>query len=316
MGRTPKPPSRPPQKAARRSFAQLPTFTLYGETAATAPLLHAESISSRSRLYGWEIGAHVHHGLHQVLWVRSGTVDAHLDETRTSAQGPVALAIPPGVAHAFRFSPGCDGHVLTLNAGALAEGDPADAGEALQALFAQPRVMPLEADSPDVARLQPLFDALLAECQSADSTEGPVPIWLARAVVWRLARLSHFSTAQAARQRAAGRQSLYTRWVVLVEANYRAQWPVSRYADTLGLSTERLNRMVRAETGHTAQALLHARLTREACRRLVHVAAPVSMLAFELGFEDPAYFCRFFKRHTGLSPRAYRDHALAAAAHG
>ena len=61
-----------------------------------------------------------------------------------------------------------------------------------------------------------------------------------------------------------------------------------------------------------AQALLHARLGREAARRLVHIAAPVSKLAFELGFEDPAYFCRFFKRQTGLSPRAYRVRAAQA----
>ena len=92
-----------------------------------------------------------------------------------------------------------------------------------------------------------------------------------------------------------------------LEAHYLEHWPVSRYADQLGLSTERLNRMVRAETGLNAQALLHQRLVREACRRLVHVAAPVSRLAFELGFEDPAYFCRFFRRHTGVSPTAYRQ---------
>lgn len=68
--------------------------------------------------------------------------------------------------------------------------------------------------------------------------------------------------------------------------------------------------MVQAETGENAQSLVHSRLAREAYRRLVHVAAPVSKLAFELGFEDPAYFCRFFKRHTGVSPSAYRKNAL------
>ena len=99
--------------------------------------------------------------------------------------------------------------------------------------------------------------------------------------------------------------------VVLLEAHYLDHWPVSRYAERLGLSTERLNRLVRAETGRNAQALLHARLAREASRRLVHIAAPVSRLAFELGFEDPAYFCRFFKRHHGLSPSAYRTRAGA-----
>ncbi len=134
-----------------------------------------------------------------------------------------------------------------------------------------------------------------------------MPRWLACALVWQLARRVQRNQAQAARRGpAAARQSLYTRWLLLLEQNYLAHWPVSRYAERLGLSTERLNRMVRTETGQPAQALLHARLIREACRRLVHVAAPVSQLAFELGFSDPAYFCRFFKRHTGKTPREYR----------
>jgi len=55
---------------------------------------------------------------------------------------------------------------------------------------------------------------------------------------------------------------------------------------------------------------VHERLAREACRRLTYVAAPISQLAYELGFEDPAYFCRFFKRHTGHSPRDYRRSAF------
>ena len=83
----------------------MPAFSLYGEQSRPGmPLLHIESIDSRSRLYDWEIDAHVHQGLHQVLWLRSGRVDAMLDESSSSSTGPAALAIPPAVAHAFRFS--------------------------------------------------------------------------------------------------------------------------------------------------------------------------------------------------------------------
>jgi len=297
-------------------LAQLPAFALYGEDSQPgALLLHIESIDSRSRLYNWEIDAHVHRGLHQVLWLRAGQVEAMLDETRSYCSGPAALVIPPGVAHAFRFSPDCDGFVLTVNAHLLAEGEAAEAGPALHQLFVAPRILAADAASPDVARLQLLFEALHAESQAADGAGGPVPRWLARAVVWRLAQLGRQAplaglSGLAAPSGQAGRRTLYTRWVLLLEAHYRAQWPVSRYAEQLGLSTERLNRLLRTETGRNAQALLHARLAREACRWLVHVAAPVSKLAYDLGFEDPAYFCRFFKRHTGLSPRAYRQQAL------
>jgi len=291
----------------RRPLARLPSFSLYGEEGGPAPLLlHIESIVSRSSLYDWEIDAHVHQGLHQLLWLGRGRVDAMLDESRSACDGPAALVIPPGVAHAFRFAPHSDGYVLTVSATLLAEGDAVGAGDALRALFTAPRAYGLEGQAPVVQRLQALFDTLHAECQAADSADGPVPMWLARAIVWRLAQLARRGVLAGP----ASRQSLYTRWVVLLESNYRAHWPVSRYAQELGLSTERLNRLVRQETGQGAQQLIHGRLAREASRRLVHVAAPVSKLAFELGFDDPAYFCRFFKRHTGLSPRAYRAQAL------
>ncbi len=299
----------------RQTLRRLPAFTLYGEAGGPAPaLLHIESIDSRSRLHGWEIDAHVHAGLHQVLWLQAGWAEALLDETRSRCDGPAALVVPPGVAHAFRFSRQADGFVLTLNAALLAEGDAADSGPALAALFAAPRSLALDAGAPEVLRLQRLFEALAAEQQGADTpgeAGGPVPVWLARAIVWRLAQVAQRERVDGMRAApgtaaAGARSALYTRWVVLVEAHYRAHWPVSRYADQLGLSTERLNRLVRAETGLNAQRVLHDRLTREACRWLVHVAAPVSKLAFELGFEDAAYFSRFFRRHTGLSPRAYR----------
>lgn len=304
---------RPAPGGPRRGLTQLPSFALYGESGAPNPsILHIEAIHSRSRLYNWEIDAHVHQGLHQVLWLRRGHVDAVLDDSRVACDGPVALVIPPGVAHAFRFAPHTDGFVLTVNAGLMAEGDAAGAGQALQTLFAQPRTLQLTEDAPEARRLQALLDALLAENEASDAADGPVPLWLTRAVVWRLAQLAQRDEAHATRKAGAGQQSLYTRWVVLMEAHYLAHWPVSRYAERLGLSTERLNRMVRAETGLNAQALLHARLVREASRRLVHVVAPVSKLAFELGFDDPAYFCRFFKRHAGVSPREYRQRTAAS----
>jgi AraC family transcriptional regulator, transcriptional activator of pobA len=284
-----------------RRRATLPAFALYGESGRQPPTLHVESIESRSRLYDWEIESHVHHGLHQIVWLRSGPVQALLDESRSEAEGPVALVIPPSVAHAFRFSPRTDGLVLTLDARRLAEGDTSGLGDALAALFEAPRVLPVPVH--EAERLHQLFASLHLESRHDDAS--PVPAWLARCVVWRLARLARRDAAGPARE--AGRDALYTRWVVLMETHYHEHWPVTRYAERLGLSTERLNRLVRAETGRNAQALLHERLLREACRRLVHVAAPVSRIGFELGFEDPAYFCRFFKRHAGVGPKAYRE---------
>jgi AraC family transcriptional activator of pobA len=41
---------------------------------------------------------------------------------------------------------------------------------------------------------------------------------------------------------------------------------------------------------------------------LIYSSAPVSLIAYELGFSDPAYFSRFFKRRIGTTPSVFREH--------
>jgi len=289
---------RPPRKSS------IPAFALYGEApGAPGDPLHVESIRSRSERYDWEIDAHIHRGLHQILWVASGPVTASLSDARERRDGPTAVVIPPGVAHAFAFSPETQGHVLTFDPRAILEGEAPAAGDALPALFAEPRIVSMNADSLAATRISALMLNLAEEYAAPDAPGSPTPLWLARAIVWRLAH--HVADRHREGENARGRP-LFTRFAVLVEAHHREHWPMRRYAETLGLTLERLNRLTRVETGQAAQHFVHRRLVREACSRLIFVAAPVSKLSFELGFEDPAYFCRFFKRHVGQSPREFR----------
>ena len=92
----------------------------------------------------------------------------------------------------------------------------------------------------------------------------------------------------------------------LLEIHHLKHWPVKRYARELGLSESSLNRLCSNLGGSTAFGVVQQRLVLEARRRLVYVAGPVAMIASELGFKDPAYFCRFFRRHTGVSPTEFR----------
>jgi AraC family transcriptional activator of pobA len=296
-----------PRRRERVAALQVPAFKLYGEVGVPgAEMLHIEEIASRSRLYRWEIAAHVHPGLYQVVWLDVGSVEVALDDLRESAGAPAAIVVPPGVVHAFRFARDTQGWVLTFSARQLVEGDTSGAGESFAALFAAPALLRL----PEPGRIAALLRELAAESVAAGAGSVPTVGWLARAVVWHLGRSrSHERSTQAAPPRQA---ALFARFVQLVERHHLEHWPVTRYAQRLGLSADRLNRLVRDSAGRSALAFVHERVLREACRRLIYIAAPVSTLAFELGFDDPAYFCRFFKRHTGLSPRDYRLRQAAA----
>lgn len=51
---------------------------------------------------------------------------------------------------------------------------------------------------------------------------------------------------------------------------------------------------------------MHQRIVLEAKRDLIYTSLTINQLADSLGFADPAYFSRFFRRMTGLSPRDFR----------
>lgn len=291
----------------RRAVRDIPRFALYGEAATPGQeLLHIEEVQSRSRLYHWEIDPHLHQGLYQILWIQSGWAEVGLDEWRQDVRGPAAIVVPPGVVHGFRFAPETDGRVLTFSARLLVEGEFQQVGEAFRSLFAAPGVLHFSADDAEALRLQAQLAELAAEFAQPDSAASPVPLWLARAVIWRLARASARG-AQEGAEHAHRHQVQFTRFLLLVEQHFLEHWPLERYAARLGLSTQRLNRVVRAESGRSALELVHERLTREACRRLAYIAAPAASLALELGFADPAYFSRFFKRRTGQTPQRWRQ---------
>lgn len=295
-----------PKPRPASSRPQVPAFALYGEAPRLGDeLLHVEGIQARSRRYGWEIDAHLHHGLYQVVWVATGPVKATIDGVRQACAGPAVVALPPGVVHAFQFDASTEGHVLTLSPNSFVEGESDEARESLRSLFAAPRLLAPDAADVEVLRLGRLFDELSAEFHSPETAGTPVPQWLARAVIWRLARLATRAEQQRHPQ-ARRHHALFTRFVLLVEAHHTEHWSVVRYAERLGLSAERLNRVTRAETGRTALELVHERLLREARRRLIYVAAPIASLALELGFEDASYFSRYFKRMTGTTPHAFR----------
>jgi AraC-like DNA-binding protein len=81
---------------------------------------------------------------------------------------------------------------------------------------------------------------------------------------------------------------------------------ISEYAIQLGVSQNHLNDTVKAITGQSAGQLMRAQLIRQAAVCLKHSTKSISEISYRLGFEDPSYFTRFFKRQTGRLPSDHR----------
>ncbi|ATL46775.1 hypothetical protein COR50_06065 [Chitinophaga caeni] len=93
----------------------------------------------------------------------------------------------------------------------------------------------------------------------------------------------------------------------LIESNFRQEHQVKFYAEQFALTSKRLNEIVKEATGKTLSELVHDRLVLEAKRQLAYSHRSIKEICYELGFEDPAYFSRFFRNHSGFSPQDFRD---------
>jgi AraC-like DNA-binding protein/mannose-6-phosphate isomerase-like protein (cupin superfamily) len=101
-------------------------------------------------------------------------------------------------------------------------------------------------------------------------------------------------------------QERFEEFVRLLETNIVSMKNVSEYADVLSLSPYQLNSIVKTSVGKTVSDLINDQIILEAKRHLIATPAQVKEVADQLGYEDPSYFIRFFKKHTGHSPDTFR----------
>lgn len=279
----------------------IPVFKLYGEALdwPTPDLLHSESIPARSRLHHWEIEPHRHADLFQLLFLYKGRAEVEL-EGQVQVLDTAAIQVVPALCvHGFRFSEDVDGYVVTL-AAPLVELLHQQLGSNATPL-AQARTYLAGVDA---LYLNSLFSTLQAEYQHNQpgrelqlrSLINLLVVWLARQQLQRHA---------GAQVPARGHEHLQ-RFNQLIERQFRQQPSIEQLAHQVGVSLASLNSLCRQLAGQSALQILHQRLLLEAKRDLIYTSLTINQLADSLGFADPAYFSRFFRRLTGLSPREFR----------
>jgi AraC family transcriptional activator of pobA len=91
------------------------------------------------------------------------------------------------------------------------------------------------------------------------------------------------------------------------EAGEKGLPTVNYMASQLHLSPKYLSDLLKQETGKTALELIHLYVMSEAKNMLVAGDRSISEIAYQLGFENPPYFSRLFKKEVGISPKEYKN---------
>lgn len=92
----------------------------------------------------------------------------------------------------------------------------------------------------------------------------------------------------------------------LIEDNFRKQRRRMYYSDEIGVNIHRLDELTRFHLKMTVNGLIRDRAHQEAKRLLKDTLLSVKQICYEVGENDPPYFCRQFKQKESVSPRTWR----------
>lgn len=98
-------------------------------------------------------------------------------------------------------------------------------------------------------------------------------------------------------------------FMTLLEQNYKDKKQVSDYADLMNLSVFQLNSVLQKSLGKRCSEVIADFILLESKRQLLATSDQINQISYNLGYDDVSYFIRFFKKHLGVTPDAFRKNS-------
>lgn len=239
------------------------------------------------------------HTFHEIVHVTAGDGEHVIDLRRWPIAPPNLGVLTAGQVHHWAAARGVEGRVVLLEDAFLL--DRPDDSELLRQLAAG---RPWQTLAPEAAAE---VSEALDEMQREFRARKPGMASVLRAYL-------HILLTRAARSADREPALLHSvtdapaeRFLRLLDGpTAAAGMSVTEAAATLGVTPGHLADAVKRASGRTPGELLRGARTLEAKRLLVGTRLTVAAVARAVGFTDPAYFCRFFRRETGTSPGEFR----------
>lgn len=101
-------------------------------------------------------------------------------------------------------------------------------------------------------------------------------------------------------------RELFNRFMMLMERDYKLSRDVNYYADLMHITSKYLTNIVRQVAGHTPKTIIDQYVILQLKMQLQRSSQSIKEIAWEYPFTDVSFFCRYFKKHTGLTPQQMR----------
>lgn len=289
--------------------------------------IHYDELNNLADFFGRDMPVHRHAQYLQIHFVSGGKTHFHIDQSIYHTEGPACFLTPATVPHSFNTQQSSTGHVITIHESLLwqlmRDGLQEEMkGRSIRPLCVQQSALP-ESLHQQWQSLCVCFDSIAEEWNHALLGKRLQLQSLVRMLLIQLLRFSEFTAndsvatndaeATTMPSESTGSErvnsddlNLFQEFSRLVEEHYREHWHLIRYASELRVSETRLNKVCRQISNRSSKKLATDRVFQESRRLLVFTSYSVNSISEQLGFKDPAYFARAFKKHCGMTAACYR----------
>ena len=248
------------------------------------------------------------HEFYQIIWFRRGHGSHMVDFVNYPVSDNTIFFVAPGQIHAFDSTDTFEGVIIHFNASFMADEESSESVFLKYDVFNAYDSLPYyKVSGEEEGRLMQLVNEMNREYSLTGA-------FAHKEYMQYLLRLFLIRVQRGGERKA--KPKLYVTSVAnrtfvlfrkLLEEHFRTMHTVQEYADLLNISARTLTKYVRMSAHCSPLQIVNDRIVLEARRQLQHSTLSVKEIGYSLGFEDPSYFVKFFKRLTAHMPTDFRN---------
>lgn len=248
------------------------------------------------------------HSFYEILWFQEGTGLHTVDFIDYEVKPDTIFFLSPGQIHNFDVREGYRGVAIKMCTDFMKDEEGPNGLFLKYNIFHSYDTVPCCRIDPSIAQLlSALVDDMETEAHR-DGEFGNIDIIKALLRIF-LVKVQRHGIQEGVLHLDALKSShqLFLRFRKLVEQEFTRLHNVQEYADRLNVPVRTLNKCVNECSSKSPLAFINDRIMLEARRLVRHTSMLFKEIAFELGYEDPSYFVKLFKRQTGYLPSEFRE---------
>ncbi|MCT4700067.1 helix-turn-helix domain-containing protein [Tenacibaculum haliotis] len=242
--------------------------------------------------------------VYKIFWIKEGTGTYNIDFESYSFDGGVLFFLSPGqvfsvdsekISEAYQLSFIQDFYCIQTH-----DSEIACNGVLFNNVYETPFVKPNEKD---ILKLSLIIDNLIDEFENTETAQyDMLQAYLKQFIIHSVRIRKEYHVVKEDIE-----TKLFKDFSLLVEQNFKKLHSVTDYANRLGISPKSLTKHFQKTKTDTPSDFIKNRIIIEAKRQLLYSTEAIKNIAFDLGFNDPAYFSRFFTKATGQSPKQFQQ---------